>query len=33
VDCVTKSAELPCNCEEIEAVTYGHEDWNYTSGT
>ena len=33
VDCVTKSAELPCNCDEIEAVTYGHEDWNYTSGT
>ena len=33
VDCNTKSAELPCNCDEIEAVTYSHEDWNYTSGT
>jgi len=33
VDCESKSVELPCNCDEIEAVTYGHEDWNYTSGT
>lgn len=23
--------ELPCNCEEIEAITYDFEDWNYTS--
>ena len=27
-------AELPCNCDIIEAVTYdGLEDWNYTSNT
>lgn len=25
------SVELPCNCWEIEAVTYDWEDWNYTS--
>ena len=24
-------AELPCNCDIIEAVTYDFEDWNYTS--
>ena len=24
------SVELPCNCDLIEAVTYGFEDWNYT---
>lgn len=27
------SIELPCNCDEIEAVTYGWEDWNYTTNT
>ena len=27
------SIQLPCNCDEIEAVTYGGEDWNYTSST
>lgn len=27
------SVELPSNCDEIEAVTYGFEDWNYTSST
>jgi hypothetical protein len=31
VDCENKKIELPCNCDEIEAVTYCHEDWNYTS--
>ena len=31
VDCENKKVELPCNCDEIEAVTYCHEDWNYTS--
>ena len=31
VDCENKQVELPCNCDEIEAVTYCHEDWNYTS--
>lgn len=25
------SVRLPCNCDEIEAVTYDYEDWNYTS--
>lgn len=33
VDCEDKKVELPCNCDEIEAVTYCHEDWNYTSNT
>lgn len=23
--------ELPCNCDEIEAVTYNWEDWKYTT--
>lgn len=27
----TLSVELPCNCDEIEAVTYGFEDWNYST--
>ena len=27
------SVYLPCNCAIIEAVTYGYEDWNYTSNT
>lgn len=31
VDCENKKIELPCNCDEIEAVTYCHEDWDYTS--
>ena len=25
--------DLPCNCDIIEAITYGWEDWNYTSNT
>ena len=25
------SLELPCNCDEIEAVTTSTEDWNYTT--
>ena len=25
------SLELPCNCDILEAVTYGWEDWNYTT--
>ena len=25
-----RTVELPCNCDLIEAVTYGFEDWNYT---
>lgn len=25
------SIQLPCNCDEIEAVTYGFEDWEKTS--
>lgn len=24
------TVDLPCNCDEIEAVTYGFEDWQYT---
>jgi hypothetical protein len=31
IDCADKKVELPCNCDEIEAVTYCHEDWNYAS--
>ena len=31
VDCTTNTATLPCNCEIIEALTYGFEDWNYVS--
>lgn len=31
VDCKTLSVDLPCNCREIEAITYDFEDWNYTS--
>lgn len=31
IDCETLSVELPCNCDEIEAVTYDFEDWKYTS--
>lgn len=31
VDCDSGGVvELPCNCDIIEAVTYGFEDWNYT---
>lgn len=34
VDCETGIAELPCDLDIIEAVTYyGPEDWNYTSNT
>ena len=25
------SVQLPCNCDIIEAVTYNHEDWNYST--
>lgn len=31
VKCEDNSVDLPCNCEEIEAITYDFEDWNYTS--
>ena len=31
VDCVDFSIKLPCNCDIIEAVTYNHEDWNYST--
>lgn len=33
VDKETLSIELPCNADIIEAVTYGFEDWNYTTNT
>lgn len=29
--CNDNSVELPCNADIIEAVTYGFEDWNYTT--
>ena len=31
VDPMNNSVQLPCNCDKVEAVTYGFEDWNYTS--
>lgn len=31
VNCVDNSLDLPCNVDIIEAVTYNHEDWNYTT--
>ena len=31
-DCVN-FIELPCNCEFIDAVTTGFEDWNYSTNT
>ena len=30
VECGKNFIELPCNCDIIESVTYGFEDWNYT---
>jgi hypothetical protein len=31
IDCETLTVELPCNCDEIEAVTYDFEDWKYVT--
>ncbi len=31
INCEDNSVELPCNTDIIEAVTYGFEDWNYTT--
>lgn len=31
IDCQTLTVELPCNADIIEAVTYGFEDWRYTT--
>ncbi len=31
IDPITLSVDLPCNCDQIEAVTYDFEDWKYTS--
>lgn len=31
VSCDDFSVQLPCNCDIIEAVTYNHEDWNYST--
>lgn len=31
IDKTSLTVELPCNCDEIEAVTYSFEDWNYTT--
>ena len=33
INCQDGSVQLPCNVDIIEAVTYGYEDWNYTSNT
>ena len=31
IDKTSLTVELPCNCDEIEAVTYGFEDWEFVS--
>lgn len=31
VQCPDNTVQLPCNCDIIEAVTYGFEDWNYST--
>ncbi len=31
ISCEDLSIKLPCNCDIIEAVTYNHEDWNYST--
>ena len=31
ISCDNLSVQLPCNCDIIEAVTYNHEDWNYST--
>lgn len=31
INCSSQTVELPCNCDDIEAVTYGFEDWNFVS--
>lgn len=31
LNCATMTVDLPCNCDIVEAVTYGFEDWNYTT--
>lgn len=31
INCSSNTIELPCNCDEIEAITYGFEDWNFVS--
>lgn len=31
ISCNNLSVQLPCNCDIIEAVTYNHEDWNYST--
>lgn len=31
VQCPTNTVQLPCNCDDILAVTYGFEDWNHVS--
>lgn len=33
IDCETLAVKLPCNCDELEAVTYGFEDWEHTTNT
>lgn len=30
VECGKNYVELPCNCDIIESVTYGFEDWDFT---
>ena len=31
ISCDDLSVQLPCNCDIIEAVTYNHQDWNYST--
>jgi hypothetical protein len=31
IQCPDNTVDLPCNCDIIEAVTYGFEEWNYVT--
>lgn len=31
INCSSNTVKLPCNCDDIEAITYGFEDWNFVS--
>lgn len=33
IDCKDLTVKLPCNCDEIEAITYFFEDYNYVTPT
>lgn len=31
LNCENRTVQLPCNADIVEAVTYGFEDWRYTT--